>query len=37
MPFSIQRIQTDRRREFFAEAVQQRMMDWAIKFRPTPP
>lgn len=37
MPFPIQRIQTDRGREFFAEAVQQRLMDWAIKFRPIPP
>ena len=36
MPFPIQRIQTDRGREFFAEAVQQRLMDWAIKFRPIP-
>jgi transposase InsO family protein len=37
MPFPIQRIQTDRGREFFAEAVQRRLMDWAIKFRPIPP
>lgn len=37
MPFPIQRIQTDRGREFFAEAVQQRLVDWAIKFRPIPP
>jgi len=37
MPFPIQRIQTDRGREFFAEAVQQRLMDWAIKFRPIAP
>jgi transposase InsO family protein len=37
MPFPIQRIQTDRGREFCAEAVQQRLMDWAIKFRPIPP
>lgn len=37
MPFPIQRIQTDRGGEFFAEAVQQRLMDWAIKFRPIPP
>ena len=36
-PFAIQRIQTDRGREFFAEAVQQRLMDWAIKFRPIAP
>ena len=33
-PFAIQRIQTDRGRELFAEAVQQRLMDSAIKFRP---
>ena len=37
MPFPIQRIQTDRGREFFAETVQQRLMDWAIKFRPIKP
>ena len=37
MPFPIQRIQTDRGREFFAEAVQHHLMDWAIKFRPIPP
>lgn len=37
MPFAIQRVQTDRGREFFAEAVQQRLLDWAIKFRPIPP
>lgn len=36
-PFPIQRIQTDRGREFFAEAVQQTLMDWAIKFRPIKP
>ena len=37
MPFPIQRIQTDCGREFFAEAVQHHLMDWAIKFRPIPP
>jgi transposase InsO family protein len=37
MPFPVQRIQTDRGREFFAEKVQQTLMDWAIKFRPIPP
>jgi hypothetical protein len=37
MRLPIQRIQTDRGREFFAEAVQQRLMDWAIKFRPILP
>lgn len=36
MPFAIQRIQTDRGLEFFAEAVQQRLFDWGIKFRPMP-
>lgn len=34
MPFPIQRIQTDRGREFFAYKFQQRLMDWGIKFRP---
>jgi len=37
MPFPIQRIQTDRGLEFFAEDVQRRLMEWAIKFRPAPP
>jgi transposase InsO family protein len=37
MPFSIQRIQTDRGAEFFAEGVQRRLMDEAIRFRPIPP
>jgi transposase InsO family protein len=37
MPFPIQRIQTDRGLEFFAENVQRRLMEWAIKFRPVPP
>jgi transposase InsO family protein len=37
VPFPIQRIQTDRGAEFFAEAVQRRLMDWGIKFRPIPP
>ena len=32
MPFSIQRIQTDRGAEFFAEEVQRRLMDEAILF-----
>ena len=39
MPFAIQRIQTDRGREFFAEAVQQRRADreefWTRLIRPT--
>jgi transposase InsO family protein len=37
MPFPIQRIQTDRGSEFFAEAVQRRLMTEHIKFRPIPP
>ena len=37
MPFSIQRIQTDRGAEFFAEEVRCRLMDEAIRFRPIPP
>jgi transposase InsO family protein len=37
MPFAIQRIQTDRGAEFFAEKVQRRLMAETIKFRPIPP
>ena len=37
MPFPIQRIQTDRGREFFAIKVQERLMDYGIKFRPNKP
>src|SRR5262245_53727063 len=37
MPFAIQRIQTDRGREFFALRVQQWLSDHAIKFRPIRP
>jgi len=37
MPFPIQRLQTDRGLEFFAEAVQRRLMSWGIKFRPIKP
>jgi transposase InsO family protein len=37
MPFAIQRIQTDRGTEFFAEKVQRRLMAETIKFRPIPP
>ncbi len=37
MPFSIQRVQTDRGREFFAIKVQQCLLDWGIKFRPIKP
>lgn len=37
MPFPIQRFQTDRGREFFAEIVQKKMMALGIKFRPNKP
>jgi len=37
MPFAIQRVQTDRGAEFFAEEVQRRLMGEAIRFRPIPP
>ena len=37
MPFPIQRVQSDRALEFFAETVQRRLMDWAVKFRPIKP
>jgi transposase InsO family protein len=37
MPFAIQRVQTDRGTEFFAEDVQRRLMAEAIRFRPIPP
>jgi hypothetical protein len=37
MPFPIQRIQTDRGLEFFAEDVQRWLTERAIKFRPVPP
>lgn len=37
MPFSIQRIQTDRGQEFFAYKVQDRLREWSIKFRPIRP
>jgi transposase InsO family protein len=37
MPFAIQRMQTDRGREFFDAKVQRRLFDWAIKFRPNQP
>ena len=33
-PFPVQRIQTDRGLEFFAEKVQLKMMELGIKFRP---
>jgi transposase InsO family protein len=37
MYFPVQRVQTDRGREFFALEVQQWLMDRCIKFRPLPP
>jgi transposase InsO family protein len=37
MPFPIQRIQTDRGREFFAVCVQKRLMELGINFRPIRP
>jgi transposase InsO family protein len=37
MPFSIQRIQTDRGKEFFAYKVQEKLMEYSIKFRPIKP
>ena len=37
MPFPIQRIQTDRLLEFFAEKVQKKMMEYGIKFTPNKP
>ena len=36
-PFPIQRIQTDRGREFFATKVQEKLMECCIKFRPIKP
>jgi transposase InsO family protein len=37
MPFPVQRIQTDRGREFFGLAVQKKLMEHCIKFRPIKP
>lgn len=37
MPFPVQRIQTDRGQEFFAYEVQERLMEYGIKFRPIKP
>lgn len=37
MPFPIQRVQTDRGREFFAYKVQEWLMEYCIKFRPVRP
>jgi putative transposase len=36
-PFPIQAIQTDRGREFFAYLFQEKLMEYAIKFRPVKP
>lgn len=36
-PFPIQRLQTDRGREFFAIKVQEKLMEYGIKFRPNKP
>lgn len=36
-PFPIQRLQTDRGREFFAVKVQKKLMEYGIKFRPNKP
>ncbi len=37
MPFPIQRIQTDRGREFFVDQVQKQIMTYGIKFLPNKP
>lgn len=37
MPFSVQRIQTDRGTEFTADVVQESLWNWRIKWRPNPP
>ena len=36
-PFPIQRIQTDRGREFFGVKVQEKLMEYCVKFRPIKP
>lgn len=36
-PYPIQRIQTDRGREFFAYLFQEKLMEYSIKFRPIKP
>jgi len=36
-PFPVQRIQTDRGREFFAYSFQEKLMEYGIKFRPIKP
>jgi len=37
MPFSVQRIQTDRGTEFTADMVQESLWHWRIQWRPNPP
>ncbi len=37
MPFPVQRVQTDRGREFFGLAFQEKMREYGIKFRPVKP
>jgi transposase InsO family protein len=37
LPFPIQRLQTDRGKEFFAHRFQERLLEYGIKFRPTKP
>ncbi len=37
MPFAIQRIQTDRGKEFFAYCFQEKLREYSIKFRPIKP
>ena len=37
MPFPVQRVQTDRGREFFAYAFQDQLMEYGIKIRPNKP
>lgn len=37
MPFAVQRIQTDRGQEFFADKVQEQLQAWRITFRPIRP
>lgn len=37
LPFPIQRIQTDRGREFLGRLLQERLLEYEIKFRPIKP
>ena len=37
MPFSEERIETERGTEYYAEDVQRRLMDETIRYRPKPP